>query len=162
MARLDNIQGQGGLICHRRRLAATFLKAEAYEVGGSLVEEEMLVTASRLIKDTAKAGAKLVLPVDVLVADEVCADAKTVEVVPVKKVGKSMKIVDVGPETLKLFKDCLGKCIDVSGTGRLGIYEIPRFAEGTKVLAEFLAGWTPPPLSEAVPRQKLSMIWSGG
>mgnify|MGYP000465729695 CR=1 FL=1 len=132
MDRVDYVMVGGGM-------AATFLKARSYEIGQSLLEADMLATASRLMALAQKQKVNLMLPVDVVVADEVGKGART-EVVPVEKIPKAKRIVDMGPQTISNFSRELRKCKTIFWNGPVGIFEIPRFARGTQELARLLAG----------------------
>jgi phosphoglycerate kinase len=122
-------------------MANTFLKAEEYEVADSLVEDGSLDTARRLIE---RAGNKLVLPVDVTVADRFDADAFS-QVVAVADVPPGWRILDVGPRTLELFQERLVGAHTVVWNGPMGVFEFPKFAVGTEAVARMLAS-----LSDAV------------
>ncbi len=132
MDRVDYVMVGGGM-------AATFLKARSYEIGQSLLEADMLATASRLMALAQKQKVNLMLPVDVVVADEVGKGART-EVVPVEKIPKAKRIVDMGPQTISNFSRELRKCKTIFWNGPVGIFEIPGFARGTQELARLLAG----------------------
>jgi len=119
-------------------MAATFLKAKSYEIGQSLIETDRLDIAVGLVEKAAKNGVRLLLPVDVVVADELGAEAK-VKVVSIENIPPSLRIVDIGPQTIKNFYERLRRCKTVFWNGPMGIYEIPQFAEGTKAMANFLA-----------------------
>jgi phosphoglycerate kinase len=119
-------------------MAATFLKAKSLEVGLSLVEADRLDNAAGLIEKVTRRGARLLLPVDVIVADETNIETR-VETVSVANIPQDKKIVDIGPQTLKNFREELQKCKTVFWNGPMGIYEIPRFAQGTQEIARLLA-----------------------
>ena len=119
-------------------MAATFLKAKSLEVGLSLVEADRLDNAAGLIEKVTRRGARLLLPVDVIVADETNIETR-VETVSVANIPQDKKIVDIGPQTLKNFREELQKCKTVFWNGPMGIYEIPRFAQGTQEMARLLA-----------------------
>jgi len=116
-------------------MASTFLKAEGHEVGRSLVDDDSLPVARQMLE---QAGAKLVLPVDVIVADAFAAgaDAKTVNV---EEVPATWRILDIGPRTLSLFQEKLASAKTVVWNGPMGVFEFPRFATGTVTLAKNLA-----------------------
>jgi len=116
-------------------MANTFLKAQGHEIGQSLVEDDSLDVARETL---ARAGERLVLPVDVVVADrfDAAADSK---VVPVDQSPEDWLILDIGPETVKLFERELASAKTVVWNGPLGVFEFPRFAEGTFAIARFLA-----------------------
>jgi phosphoglycerate kinase len=131
MSKVDSLLIGGGM-------AATFLKAKSFEVGLSLVEEERLETAAGLMEKAEKNGVRLLLPVDVIVTDEINdkADGKTI---PVEGIPPTKRIVDIGPQTTKNFYEELRRCKTVFWNGPMGVYEIPQFAEGTRAMAKLLA-----------------------
>jgi phosphoglycerate kinase len=136
---LKNIMDKVDYVMIGGGMAATFLKAKSYEVGQSLVEAEMLETAGHLMEMARKEKVNLMLPEDVLVADEVSNQAKT-EVVPAERVPEEKRIVDMGPQTINNFSRELRKCKTIFWNGPVGIFEIHKFARGTQELAKMLAG----------------------
>jgi phosphoglycerate kinase len=116
-------------------MANTFLKAEGYDLGASLVEEESLDTARDLL---ARAGDRLVLPVDVTVADRFAADAFS-QVVAAGNVPAGWRVLDIGPRTLELFRGRLEGARTVVWNGPMGVFEFPKFAAGTEAVARILA-----------------------
>ena len=136
---LENIMGKVDYVMVGGGMAATFLKARSYETGQSLIEADMLETAIRLMELAHKQKVNLMLPVDVMVADEISSDAKT-EIVPVDKIPGEKRIVDMGSQTIDNFSRELCKCKTVFWNGPMGIFEIDRFARGTRELAKLLAG----------------------
>ncbi len=135
---LENILNEVDSLLIGGGMAATFLKAKSFEVGLSLVEEDKLDLAIKLMTDAEKNGARLLLPVDVVVADEVSAEAK-VKTVSTENIPEDKRIVDIGPQTIRNFEEELRGCKTVFWNGPMGIYEIPQFAEGTKNMAKLLA-----------------------
>jgi phosphoglycerate kinase len=136
---LKNIMSKMDCLLIGGGMAATFLKAKSYEVGQSLIEAESVDTAAELIEAAAKSGVRLILPVDVVIADELGAEAKG-EVVSIDKIPADKKIVDIGPQTVELFRKELQDSKTLFWNGPVGVEEIPQFAEGTKTLARLLAG----------------------
>jgi phosphoglycerate kinase len=116
-------------------MANTFLKAQGHQVGESLVEDDSLALAKDIL---AQAGGKLVLPVDVVVADAFAYDANT-QIVGVEQVPPGWRILDIGPRTVGLFEDRLRSAGTVVWNGPMGVFEFPRFAAGTTALASSLA-----------------------
>ncbi len=116
-------------------MANTFLKAKGYKIGQSLVEDDSLDVARETLE---KAGEKLVLPVDVVVADRFDAEADS-RVVSVDQVPEDWLILDIGPETVELFEQKLADARTVFWNGPMGVFEFPKFAVGTKAIACFLA-----------------------
>jgi phosphoglycerate kinase len=135
---LENILHKVDVILIGGGMAATFLKAKSYEVGMSLVEEDKLDFAVKLMEATARNGARLRLPIDVVVATEVSTKA-SFKTVSVEDISPPWQIVDIGPETIKKFQEELEKCRTVFWNGPMGVYEIPSFAHGTKTIAKSLA-----------------------
>jgi phosphoglycerate kinase len=119
-------------------MAATFLKAQGYEVGQSSVEDDKLDLARKLLREAKDVKVPLVLPVDAVVAGEVKAGVAT-QVVTTTNIPVGSHIVDIGPRSVKLFQDELAKCRTVMWNGPVGIYEIPQFAHGTGAIASFLS-----------------------
>jgi phosphoglycerate kinase len=116
-------------------MANTFLKAQGHEVGASLVEDDSLGVARDILED---AGERLVLPVDVVVADAFSEDANT-RTVGVDQVPINWRILDIGPRTVGLFEERLASAATVVWNGPMGVFEFPRFAAGTTALATGLA-----------------------
>ena len=116
-------------------MANTFFKAQGFAMGDSLVDEEALETAKELL---ATGSGKLMLPVDVVIADKFEDDAAQ-QVIPVGPVPDGWRILDVGPETVAKF----GKVIESAGmvvwNGPMGVFEMPNFAKGTFAVAQVVA-----------------------
>jgi phosphoglycerate kinase len=129
LSKVDSLLIGGGM-------ANTFFKAQGHNVGDSLVEAEALDTASGLLKS---AGDKLVLPVDCVIADRFDAEAQS-KVVPVDQVPDGWRILDIGPATVAHFSNRLAAAKTVVWNGPMGVFEFPRFAEGTFAVARVLAG----------------------
>jgi len=136
---IENIMTKVDYILIGGGMAATFFKAKSYEVGLSLVEEEMLDLAAKLMEDAQKRGVRLLLPVDVIVAHGLSPGAK-VNTVSIEEILPNLRVVDIGPRTIKNFSKKLQRCQTVFWNGPMGIYEVPRFAKGTQAIAELLAG----------------------
>ena len=116
-------------------MANTFLKAKGLNVGKSLVEEDALPEAKRLLDMAAD---RLILPVDVVIAPELSADAPA-KVVSVVDIPSDMMALDIGPATLERFGDQLQGSKLVVWNGPMGVSEIDQFANGTNDLALMLA-----------------------
>jgi phosphoglycerate kinase len=119
-------------------MAATFLKAQGYEVGHSLVEDDKLDLAKKLLQEAKEWKVPFLLPIDAVVAGEIKAGAPT-KVVPTTNIPAGSHIVDIGPKSIELFYSELRKCHTIMWNGPMGIYEIPQFAQGTKSIASFLS-----------------------
>ncbi len=138
VALLENIMGKVDCLLVGGGMAATFLKARSYEIGKSLFEADRIGTAAALMAKAEKNGIHFVLPVDVVVTEEINAEAK-VRVVPVDKISPKLRIADIGPRTIKSFYEVLRRCQTVFWNGPMGVYEVYQFAEGTRAVAKFLA-----------------------
>jgi phosphoglycerate kinase len=136
---LENTMDKVDSILIGGSMAATFLKAKGYEVGLSLVEDDKLDFATRLMDDAAQQGVNLMLPVDVAVADKLSAEAEF-KTVSIANIPPDWRIVDIGPQTISNFSEELWKCQTIFWNGPMGVYEITRFAQGTQAMARLLAG----------------------
>jgi phosphoglycerate kinase len=116
-------------------MANTFLAAQSVEVGNSLVEREAIETAKKLLEEHAE---KLILPVDVVVAKEFKAEADS-KILPVDEVPEGWMILDIGPATVAHFANRLAAAKTVVWNGPMGVFEFPRFAEGTFAIARALS-----------------------
>jgi phosphoglycerate kinase len=132
---VDNLLGKVDALLIGGGMANTFLKAQGHQVGQSLVEDESLSLARELLD---KAGRKLVLPVDVVVADKFDAEAQS-QIVSVEEVPAEWRILDIGPATVERFAQELYTAKTVVWNGTMGVAEFPRFAAGTQAIIEMLA-----------------------
>jgi len=139
VALIENILGKVNFILVGGGMAATFLKSEGFEVGQSLIEADRIQTAADLITKTKTNNISLILPLDVVITNDV-SDKGSYQVVTIDKVPKDMKIVDIGPKTIESFTATLKKCKTVFWNGPMGVYEIPQFAKGSIAMAQLLAG----------------------
>lgn len=135
---IQNISDKVDLLLIGGGMAATFLKAQGYEVGLSLVETDKQGLAHELMEAAKRKGISLLLPADVMVADSISAEA-TGEIVPIADIPTNKSIVDIGPKTVELFSQQIRQCQTVFWNGPMGVYEIPQFARGTKAMVELLA-----------------------
>jgi len=120
-------------------MANTFLKAKGYDVGKSLLEEDKVDVARDLVNQAQQKGIKFGLPVDVVVAETFDANAQS-KVVDVSDVPEGWVIMDIGPRTVAEFKALLKPARTIFWNGPMGVFEMPRFAGGTKAIADILAG----------------------
>lgn len=119
-------------------MAVTFLKARGFNVGKSLVEDDK-VDMARKIMETAKAkGVEIIMPVDVVVAVEITPEAKA-EDVDVQAIPADKMVLDVGPKSAEIFAAAIKKARTVFWNGPLGVFEIPAFAGGTQAVAKAIA-----------------------
>jgi len=168
IAVVDNLLGKVDTLLIGGGMANTFLKAQGHQVGQSLVEEESLPLAQELLD---KAGRKLVLPVDVVVADRFDAEAQS-KIVSVEEVPADWRILDIGPATVERFAQELYTAKTVVWNGTMGVAEFPRFAAGTEGIIEMLAesqattivggGDTAAAVQQAGLAEKMTHVSTGG
>ena len=128
LAKCDKLIIGGGM-------ANTFLAAQGLDMQDSLVESSSLETAKNIMK---KSGDKLILPVDAVIADKFDAEANT-QVVDVDQIPAGWRMLDVGPKTISLYQKELDGAKLIVWNGPVGVFEMPKFAEGTFALARMLA-----------------------
>ncbi|MDR1713462.1 MAG: phosphoglycerate kinase [Coriobacteriales bacterium] len=122
----------GGAMCF------TFLQAQGYPVGASLKEDDWLQPAAEMMKKAAEKGVKFLLPVDVVVASEVSADAERA-VCDVVSIPEGKMGLDIGPRTCVLYSQAIVKGKTVLWNGPMGVFEIEAFANGTRQVATAVA-----------------------
>jgi phosphoglycerate kinase len=120
-------------------MANTFLAAKGTQLGKSLVEEEMLSEAEKILGEARRKRVRIMLPVDAVVAPQVHHRART-QVVPIGEVARDQMVVDIGPETVRAYTEHLAKAKTVFWNGPMGVFEMSQMAEGTNAMARFLAG----------------------
>ena len=133
-------------------MAYTFLKAQGYKVGISLVEDDFIDTAKKLLSDAQAKGVKIVLPVDHVAADKFDAGAAPVAVDGVD-IPDGLMAMDVGPKTLELYKEVLSTAKSVVWNGPVGVFEFDAFAKGTAAVASLVA--------EATGRGAMTVVGGG-
>jgi len=119
-------------------MAATFLKAQGYSVGSSLIETDKQDLARELVDAASRRNVSLLLPLDVVVADGITKEA-TGQIVAISDIPENKGIVDIGPRTIEMFTEQIKSCQTIFWNGPMGVYEIEQFAVGTKAMAELLA-----------------------
>ncbi|HDD61126.1 MAG TPA: phosphoglycerate kinase, partial [Chloroflexi bacterium] len=126
--KVDSILIGGGM-------ANTFFAAKGYKMGDSLVEEEALELARELLD---KAKGKILLPVDVVIADDFSNDANKKNM-NVDDIPANWRILDIGPKTLEVFGKIIQDSKTVVWNGPMGVFEFTVFAEGTFKLAKMIS-----------------------
>lgn len=132
---IDNLLDKADKIMIGGGMANTFLRAQGFSTGDSLVEEEAVPEAARLLE---VASDRLVLPVDVVISDKIADDAQT-QTVDVDAIPDDGKALDIGEKTVALFKETLQGSALVIWNGPMGVFEVAPFANGTNQLAVILA-----------------------
>ncbi|GIV16113.1 MAG: phosphoglycerate kinase [Armatimonadota bacterium] len=137
---IENLVGKVDRLIIGGGMAYTFLKAQGKEIGQSLLDTDSLQFCREML---AKAGDKILLPVDVVVADgnpfEKGPDAVRIQVVSVDAIPADWQGVDIGPETQKRFAEAVKGAGTVVWNGPMGIFEFDKFAVGTRAMAQALA-----------------------
>ncbi|VAI80188.1 unnamed protein product [Triticum turgidum subsp. durum] len=134
LAKVDILILGGGMIY-------TFYKAQGHAVGKSLVEEDKLELANLLIEKAKSKGVSLLLPTDIVVADNFAADAES-KIVPASAIPDGWMGLDVGPDSIKKFSETLDTTKTVIWNGPMGVFEFEKFAAGTDAIAKKLADIT--------------------
>jgi phosphoglycerate kinase len=135
---INNLLGIADNVIIGGGLSYTFLKAQGYEIGKSLVDNEKLDLANGFIRKAKEKGVNFMLPVDVVVADAFSADANT-KVVPIDGIPRDWEAIDIGPKTRELYAETIAKSKLVVWNGPMGVFEIEPFSHGTRAVAEACA-----------------------
>jgi phosphoglycerate kinase len=127
----DKILIGGGMIF-------TFYKARGLSVGKSLVEEDKLELAKELEAKAAAKGVQMLLPTDVVLADNFSPDANS-QIASIEAIPDGWMGLDIGPDSVKVFQEALADCQTVIWNGPMGVFEFDKFAAGTNAIAHTLA-----------------------
>lgn len=119
-------------------MAFTFLKAEGYEIGKSICEEDKLDLAKELLEKAKERNVKMLLPVDINAAKEFSEDSESI-IADIENMPNDMMGLDVGPKTIELYSNELKNAKTVVWNGPLGLFEMPKFATGTNAIAKILS-----------------------
>ena len=131
LERADNIVIGGGM-------AYTFFKARGGKIGNSLCEDDRLDTAKEIMEKAAQKGVNIILPVDAVVADKFDANATT-SIADSDKIPDGWMGLDIGPVAIRQIKEVLGESMTVLWNGPMGVFEMEKFQNGTKEIAEAVA-----------------------
>ena len=135
---IANLLGKADRLLIGGGMAFTFLAAQGYEVGTSLLEKDQIDTVKGYLETAKEKGVELLVPVDVVVAPEFKADAPATTVdadaIPADQMG-----LDIGPKTQKLYADAIASSKTVVWNGPMGVFEFPAFAAGTKAVAQAIS-----------------------
>ena len=119
-------------------MANTFLAARGLDLGKSLVEEEQLSNARRIVTKARTKRVRLMLPTDAVVAPQIHHRART-RTMRIDDVPKDEMVVDIGPKSVAAFTEHLAKARTIFWNGPMGVFEMPQMAEGTNAMARFIA-----------------------
>ena len=131
LPRVDKLVIGGGM-------AFTFLKAQGLDIGNSLVEDDLLDEANRVMEEAKKQGVKVYLPVDV-VAAQTCSQDATIKFVTVQEIPKGWMGLDIGPATSRLFREALADAQTILWNGPMGVFEIEKFSKGSFKMSHVIA-----------------------
>ncbi|NEO38436.1 MAG: phosphoglycerate kinase [Moorea sp. SIOASIH] len=134
LEKVDKLLIGGGMIF-------TFYKARGMSVGKSLVEDDKLDLAKSLEAKAKERGVELLLPTDVVIADNFAPDANS-QTVSIEAIPDGWMGLDIGPDSVKVFQDALADCKTVIWNGPMGVFEFDQFAKGTEAIANSMAELT--------------------
>ena len=135
---IRNLLGKVDTLIIGGGMAYTFLKSQGYEIGKSLLEADKIDLAKELLQEAKNKNVKLILPVDVVIADEFKPDANK-KTVSVREIPADWQALDIGPETVKIFTAEIANAKTVIWNGPMGVFEFEAFAAGTRMIAKALA-----------------------
>jgi len=119
-------------------MAFTFLKAQGYEIGNSLVEDDLLDEARSIMYKAKKRGVKFYLPVDLVVAPEFSENAIT-KYLPAQEIPADWMGLDIGPASSRLFREALNDAQTIIWNGPMGVYEMDKFSKGSLLMSHNIA-----------------------
>ncbi|MEH6987044.1 phosphoglycerate kinase [Cytobacillus firmus] len=131
LEKVDNLIIGGGL-------AYTFVKANGHEVGKSLLEEDKIDLAKSFMEKAKEKGVNFYMPVDVVVADDFSEEAN-IKTVAIEEIPSDWEALDIGPKTRDIYSDVIQNSKLVIWNGPMGVFELNKFAGGTRAVAEALA-----------------------
>lgn len=134
-------------------MANTFLAAQAIEIGQSLCEDDYIPTAQEILLEADAKGCKIILPIDVVVTENIVANPES-KTVSINKIGPTQKVVDIGPKSVSQITGFMDQCHTLVWNGPVGVFEIAPFHQGSAALAHHIA--------ELTKAKKLVSIAGGG
>jgi len=135
---INNLLEKADTIIIGGGMAYTFAKAQGYEIGTSLLEEDKIDYAKEMIEKAKAKGVKLLLPVDTAIGDSFAADCER-DVVDIDKMPAGWMGLDIGPKTVELYASAIKGAGTVVWNGPMGVFEFPAFATGTEAVAKAVA-----------------------
>jgi len=131
LPRIDKLIIGGGM-------AFTFLKAQGMDIGNSLVEDELIPEASKVLEEAKKLGVKLYLPVDV-VAAQTCSQDSIIKFVTTQEIPKGWMGLDIGPASSRLFREALNDAQTILWNGPMGVFELEKFSKGSHKMSHTIS-----------------------
>jgi phosphoglycerate kinase len=135
---LGNLENKVDKVIVGGGMAYTFIKAMGYEVGNSLVEDDMMDFANSIMKKLISNGIKFYLPVDCVIAQSIEYGVET-KIVPIQEIPKGWRALDIGPASVKLFTEAIENAKTILWNGPMGVFEIDAFSRGTFAIAHAVA-----------------------
>ncbi len=142
---VDNLIIGGGM-------TYTFMKAQGGKIGGSLCEDDFLGLALEILKKAEQKGVKIILAVDIVEADDFAETANT-RIVPSNNISDGWSGLDVGPDTIAIFKKVISESNTILWNGPVGVFEMEKFANGTKAIGDAIV--------EATSKGAFSLVGGG-
>jgi phosphoglycerate kinase len=136
---IDNLLTKVNAILIGGGMAYTFLKAQGYEIGKSLLEADKVDLAKQTLAEAKAKHVKFLLPVDHVVADKVAPDARIQKIGEGQSIPADMMALDIGPKSVELFTSEIANARTIVWNGPMGVFEIEAFAKGTKKIADAVA-----------------------
>lgn len=135
---IENLLGKVDALLIGGGMANTFLLAKGLNLGDSLVEPDSVAVAQQLMTKAEERGARLLLPVDVVIADAFSAEAQR-QVVDADAIPAGWRVLDIGPKTIELYSAEIRAARTVIWNGPMGVFELEPFAAGTRAIAQAMA-----------------------
>jgi phosphoglycerate kinase len=135
---LENLADKADKVIVGGGMAFTFIKALEYEVGDSIVENDMIDFAIKIMEKLRKNKVKFYLPVDFVIAQNIAAGVET-KIVPMQEIPPGWRGLDIGPASVKLFSEALQDAKTILWNGPMGVFEIDAFSRGTIAIAHAVA-----------------------
>lgn len=139
LSTLSNLIGKVDKMIIGGGMAFTFLKAQGFEIGKSLVEDNLIPQAKEILKQAQELGVKLYLPIDCVVAQSKTAEAVT-KIIPLQEIFPDWMGLDIGPATITLFREVIANAKTILWNGPMGVFEIDAFSRGTSAMVHAVAG----------------------
>lgn len=135
---IENLLGKTNALVIGGGMAYTFLKAQGVNIGNSILEADKIALAQETLKKAKKQNVTISLPIDHMIVNNI-ESPKKIETTKDQTIPDGMIAVDIGPQTIELFKKTLRNAKTICWNGPLGIFENDQYARGTKEIAEFIA-----------------------
>lgn len=139
LSTLSNLIGKVDKMIIGGGMAFTFLKAQGFEIGKSLVEDNLIPQAKEILKQAQELGVKLYLPIDCVIAQSKTAEAVT-KIIPLQEIFPDWMGLDIGPATITLFREVIANAKTILWNGPMGVFEIDAFSRGTSAMVHAVAG----------------------